>query len=350
MSALPSTIRASSIAAMLGLDPRRSPLALFHELRGIQFEPEDDGDDEIVDDPVLEGRMFEDAVANVVRRKFKLVVGEPDGAAREITDRCIIGHPDRVFMEPGEGSRFKAGILEVKNPFFVGEGWGDPGSDVVPRQHWVQTQVYQGLFVKLPGGPSADVAPHGYVAARLRGVQLYKVQRDDEVYEKLQQEAERFLHRVHENDPPTPRDEHDMRRRWLVDESKTVKVDAGFVANAKQLRDLNEQIRIATKAASDLKTLLLGTMQDAREAVWDSPDGPIVVATCGANRVFDVERFKAEQPDLAARFTKLDRTALKKHDQKLYDAFMRRPVDVAEQTRVLRLANTLASLDLGAAT
>lgn len=350
MSALPDTVRASSVAAMLGLDPSKSPLALFHELRGTGFVLDEPDSEDLDDDPILEGREFESAVANVVRKKFHLLINDPDDT-REMRDRHIVGHRDRIFTE-----HLQQGVLEIKNPFTATpDGYGEPGSDVVPRKHWIQTQTYQGLFKQFhaevaaanPDAVPVLVAPHGYLAARLRGgVELFQVGRDDEVYESIQVEVERFLHRVHQNDPPTPRDEQDMRRRWLVDETKSVVVDAGWVANAKQLKALNEQIRIAEKAASDIKTLMLGAVQDAKLVVFETAEGRrIEIGTVGANRVFDGHAFGAAHPDLLARFSKLDKSALKQADARLYNSFMRVPRDISEQTRVIRLGKALDGIE-----
>lgn len=353
MSALPTTIRASSVAAMLGLDPRKSPLSLFHELRGITgfADPEESeakdpsgvSDEDASDDPILEGRLFEDAVAQVVRRKFRLTVSDPE-ESRELRDRHLVGHRDRMFQEDG-----RDGVLEVKNPFVRSAEYGEPGTDQVPRRHWVQTQTYQGLHKRAASAwtPSPKIAPYGYLAARLYGVHLYRIDTDDEVYERIQEEAERFLHRVHSDDPPTPRDEQDMRRRWLVDDTKTAVVDAGWVANAKQLRALNAQIAEAEKAATALRTLLFGSIADAKFVSFETPaGGAIEVATCGANRMFDVEAFAKTHPDLAARFSKIDRTALREFDKRLYESFMKKCTDITKQTRVLRLSKALDSLVL----
>jgi hypothetical protein len=358
MSALPSTIRASSIAAMLGLDPRKSPLALFHELcgtTGFDDADEQDGDDEDapIDDPILEGRLFEDAVANVVRRKFKLMVEDPDDS-KELRDRHIVGHRDRIFTEDG-----RHGVLEIKNPFTpVADGYGDPGSDVVPRRHWCQTQTYQGLFRRFmaslpaPAGDPLLVADHSYLAARLRGgVELFKVGYDDEVYEAFQKEAERFLHRVHMGDPPTPRDEQDMRRRWMVDDTRTVIVGADVLAWMKQLKEVKAGLKAGKQAESELKTLIFGRVADAKFVSYrDGDEGPITsIATVGSDRRFDVAAFTVAHPDLAQRCQKLDKAAVKALDERLYDSFMRKPANIAEQKRVLRLQKTLDALQIPAA-
>ena len=352
MSSIPNFIRASSVAAMLGLDPRKSPLGLFHEMRGVHgfAEPEEsDGtaaggdDDDVGDDPILEGPLFEDAVAQVVRRKFKIVISDPE-ETRALRDRHIVGHRDRMFQEDG-----RDGVLEVKNPFVRSAEYGEPGTDQVPRRHWIQTQCYQGLHKRAAQlwTPAPKVAPYGYLAARLHGVQLYRIETDDEIYEQIQQECERFLHRVHSDDPPTPRDEQDMRRRWLVDDTKTATVDAGWVANAKQLKALNAQIAEAEKAAKAMRTMLFGAVGDAKFVSYVDEHGLAhEIATFGSDRMFDVEAFSAAHPDLLAKFSKLDKTALKAFDKRLYEAFMRKPTGIAEQKRVLRLGKALDTIVL----
>jgi hypothetical protein len=322
-----TTISASRVGAMLGVDPRKSPLALFHELRGDLPEQEDV-------EILREGREFEDAIGRVCSWKFGVKVIDTGGINLE--HGPLSGHPDRFFVQDNT-----IGVLEIKNALRTNDGtWGDTGTDLVPKHYWLQAQVYAHLYAECFGGrEGVDMTTADYVllAANMLhgGTRLYTIRRDAEVMAMIEKEAEDFLRRLRDNDPPTPRDEEDMRRRWLVDGEKQVVATSEVIAQCRTLAQLNKQIREAEKAASDLKTLILGYAQDAAKLVDESGN---VVATMGADRKFDADAFAAENPDLAAQFrTKLDTAALSKQARAVYERYMRKPATAQEQKRTIRI-------------
>lgn len=312
---------------MLGVSRRMSPLALFHKLRGDLPEVEDN-------ELLKEGRYFEDAIARIAAEKYGFRV---DFTRERLTAGPLTGEPDRFWEHEGF-----VGILEIKNTMFadVGEsGWGDPGTDVVPQDYWLQCQVYGHLFQQCrkpdawEGDETSEVVK---LAARLYGgTRLYEIKLDRDVIARIIAEAGDFLARVRENDPPSPRDEADMRMRWLVQKGKQVTATAEIAAHIKNLGELSAQIRVAEKAASDIKTLLLGFAQDA-DAILD--DQGNTLATLGANRMFDEAAFIAENPSLVPLCMRLSKEAVKKNaGQKVYDRYMRTPQSALEQTRTIRI-------------
>lgn len=324
---LPTTIRASQVGAMLGVSRRMSPLALFHKLRGDLPEVEDN-------ELLKEGRYFEDAIARIAAEKYGFRV---DFTKERLTAGPLTGEPDRFWSHEGF-----VGVLEIKNTMFadVGEsGWGDPGTDVVPQDYWLQCQVYGHLFKECrndtdwPGDDTSEIVK---LAARLySGTHLFEIRIDPDVVRRIISEAREFLARLHENNPPSPRDEADMRMRWLVQKGKPVEATAEIAAHIKNLGELSAQIRSAQKAASDIKTLLLGFAQDA-DSIVDAQGNTL--ATLGANRMFDEAAFVAENPELAAMCMQLSKDLVKKNaGQKVYERYMRTPQSALEQTRTIRI-------------
>lgn len=312
---------------MLGLSPHKSPLALFHELRGELPEQEDN-------EVLREGRYFEDAIAAIARDKFKLVVAAPSDSMIEMRDGPFIGHIDRTFLE---GGRF--GVLEIKQTFLGGGGqeWGESGSDVVPKHYWLQDLVYQGLLRATVKDAvlACPLADYGIVAARLHGgVQRFPIQWDAEVYAKLKSEAESFLARVRDNNPPDPKDEADMRRRWLVDDKKVVTGTPAVLGHIDALRELRKSLRDGEKAEKELVTLILGFAGDAG-AIAD--ENGQIRASLKADRKFDEAAFCAENPELVALFSRLDTTRLGKEQKVLYERYLRKPTNPVDQKRVVRL-------------
>lgn len=316
-------VSASRVGAMLGADPRKSPLALFHELRGELPEQEDA-------EPLREGRYFEDAIAAIARDKFKLVVGSPDKGLIEMRDGPLVGHIDRTFIEDG-----LFGVLEIKQTFLGGGGqeWGESGSDIVPRHYFLQSLTYQGLLRAC--SRRNDLANYGLVAARVTGgVQRFPIGWDAELYARIKAEAESFLVRVRENLPPDPKDEADMRRRWLVVDTKSVVGTPEVLAHIETLRELRKNIGAGEKARRDLSKMILGFAQDAG-AITDESGQVRAHLTC--DRAFDETAFVAAHPDVAARYQRLDSSRLSKEQRTLYESFMRKPERAVDQKRVIHI-------------
>lgn len=330
---LPTTISASRVGAMLGVDPRMSPLALYHSLRG-EIPQQDDAE------VLYEGRYFEDAIAKIATKKYSLQVDTD--VPQQMVCRALSGHADRFWNDGKE-----CGVLEIKNTLMGGsEGeWGDPGSDKVPLHYWFQCQVYGHLYqsYRRMGAidyPGMEVADFVYLAARLfAGTTLYKIRVDVAVIARVEEEAKRFIGRLHEGNPPDPRDEADMRMRWLAQEEAVAVGGQEQLAWVQELKRLSEARKQIEKSESELKTMLLGFAKEASKIVVPHPTTgqQVVIATLGADRQFDADRFMLEQPEIASRYLKLDATKLGKEQRKLYEQYMRKPETALEQKRTIRL-------------
>jgi predicted phage-related endonuclease len=312
-------VRASRVGAMLGFDPRCTPLALYHEMRG-SLPPVEDNE------VLKEGRYFEDAIGKIAAEKFGFTV--LDEGRDQMVDGALSGHVDRIFSEDG-----KVGVLEIKNTLFGGAGqeWGESESDNVPEHYYFQVMAYQGM---LRNSGFVSLADYAILAARLHGgTRKFVIRWDAEVYAKIQQEAAAFVQRVIEGNPPTPQDEADQRMRWLVTAKKAVEGNSDFVAWCKGVSERKAQIKQLESEVSELQTLILGYAQDAEEVRIDGQ----VIATLAANRKFNAQRFTIEQPELVAKFQTLDTSRLSKEARSIYESYMEKPTDPLKQTRIIRI-------------
>lgn len=320
------TISASRIGALLGVDPRKSPLTLYHELKG-EIAPIPDSE------VLMEGREFEEAIARIACKKYNLqkVTSQVEYHTKQIT-----GHADFVVKD-GSG---KLVILEIKNTRHgaAGDGqWGDAGTDVVPLHYWFQVQVYIWLLKQYEPEFSAD---YGLIAAHLRdGTTLYKIPYDAKVIEKIQIEVANFIQRLETDNPPDPKDEADMRLRWTVREDAVATGGSEQLEWCKKLRELGQQRRQIEAQESELKTLLLGFAKDCAKITVPHPTTgePVVIATLGSDRQFDAARFFQENPTMASMYMKLDTTRLGKEQRTLYEQYMSRPTSSVNQKRTIRI-------------
>jgi predicted phage-related endonuclease len=333
-----ATISASRVAAMIGCDPHLSRLGLYMQLRG-EMPP-------IEDNEILEeGREFEEAIARIAARKYSLAI-DPASNQRQLVHGPLSCHLDRLCLQHG-----RVGPLEVKHAVRSRSQWGEPGTDQVPLAYWVQVQVQVHLWRKCRRQdeyPGLESAADGLLAANLLpGTTLYRIPLDAEVIAGIEQQAEEFLARLREGNPPDPRDEADMRMRWLVQRGKTVEATEEQLAWARQLAEVSARRRQVVEECeaeeSRLKTLLLGFAKDAEQIVMRTPAGKVVtIVRLGADRRFDAAAFEAAHPEIAARFRKLDTTALGKQDRGLYESFLRPPESPADQRRTIRVADLSA--------
>lgn len=308
---------------MMGADPRFSPLTLYYEMRGeIAPEPPNEA--------MLEGRFFEDAIAQIAAKKhnLRLLPGLAIDAPAAV-DRALGGHPDRLFDQDGH-----IGILEVKHTFFGGsDEWGSSGSDSVPIRHLYQTVVYDGIH-RIQSAGKVEVADHSLVAARLTaGTKVFRIPHDHEMYEALQDRAAAFVSNVKQGIPPNPRDESDDRIYWLARRGKRITLNAEQVAWLHLLKQSGEARRNAEADEKSIKHMLWQVMGEATEAVGE--DGKLLFSL-GACREFDEDRFLAEQPELASKCMRLSRTAVKELSEETYNQYMEYPTNPLKQTRVFR--------------
>lgn len=336
----PTTISASRVPAVLGLDKRVSPLTLFLRLRGVIQERDLEHDE-----AVREGRFYERATAEIICAKYnmKLVDGFEQ---REMVSGCLSGHPDFLAID----ETGKLVILEVKNPFWSYSGgesdddWGEPGTDEVPRAYLIQSMVYCHLFRKwvgiaTAGGeftvyPDAEPADYAYVVVKLRGgVERYKVPYNPRVIAAVEAEVQEMLRRVRENDPPDARDEPDMRKRWIGDPKATTTLDARMLNTLAEIVKVKAQIKELEAHESALKMEVFGTLRENSTGTYND----VVVVTAKPSRGFNAERFWADNSAwaIANGYVTVDTTRLRNEQKALYEQFMEAKEAMGEQKRTL---------------
>ena len=332
------TVSNSRLASMLGLDPRRSPLSLYHSMRG---EIPDIQDNEAM----RQGRYYEHATAKLCcdDRGMQLL---SEGAQETVTEGRFSGHRDFAAID----EHGKLVTLEVKNLMFadVGEdGWGDPETDQVPTPYLIQEMGYihthkgkplvQDLegFAKLRRDlQGLRFADYGYIAARLRsGVHRFKIPHDPQIIAKLDEEMAKFLQNVKEGNAPTPQDEADARNRWAVKDNGYIEADATILEAMRNQVTIKRQIKELEKQATANNLLIICFAQDAERIEYKGQ----VVATLKANRSFDAKACLEAHPDLGSQYLKIDTTRLKDEQPTLYEMFKRRPENAVDQTRPVKL-------------
>lgn len=299
-------VSASEVAALMGLSPYESPLSLYHRKVGDLGEQPDT-------DAMSLGRYLESWVAGWFADRHPELHMEPGGLFASVDRPWQMATPDRLlyddvcrcdaatdpeivctclpaFEEP-------VSALECKTDASY-DGWGDDGSDDIPAHYRAQT-LWQMDVLDLPEVRVACLFLHS------RQVREYIIARDDQAerdLELMRHEAETFLHRVDQGEPP-PVDSHpatsDTLKALHQDlEDREVMVTAGF---ARRYASAVRRLREAEARKNGYDNKLRDKLGNARVAI--NPDGGKVATRSVFPRTsLDTKRLRAEQPNIYQQY------------------------------------------------
>lgn len=299
-------IGGSTAAACLNLDPFRSPLDAWHEIRGTGEQ-----DDDEVNEPAELGHVLEPALAAMFERREGKVLLTVKKRVMHPVYRFIGGDIDRIVQDENA-------LAEIKTTGSVGAvQWGKPELGEVPDRVRVQTQLYMGLSerdlcytVRLAGGwvLSYDVFPVDFSQSYF-----------EDLVERL---VQWWGKHIIMGEPPEPRSEHDARRLHDSAAPKTfVLITQEQLGLVGELNELESTVKKAEARKSQIELDLMKSLGDTGAM----GDGLGELVRWPDRRSFDAEKFAKEQPALFEQFseTKLDGTELRKKHAKLVEKYMK---------------------------
>jgi len=257
-----SGVGASEVAAILGVDERRGPLAVYANKVALTR----DEDEESEDDPRFWGRMFEEPVALWYAEKTGRVVTNPGTFAtrRHPSGLPLFATLDRDVFDPAREVD-AIGALECK----AVSVWGplDQWRHEVPLCYQIQLQVQLAVTGRAWGS----------IAAVLGGTKPvhFDFERNDKFIAAMLRAVAVFWERVERRDPPppdgTPETREAIHRLWPEDTGKTIVLPTETASLIVPL----ESAKAAEKQAKDeregLESQIKAAMQDATWALL--PDG-----------------------------------------------------------------------------
>lgn len=290
-----SGLGASETAAVLGLNPWRTPLDVWLEKTG----PEPEGDTEL-NEAALWGNRLEDPVAKeTVKRWPELgkLVPSP-GLMRHPEHPWMLATLDRLLAPRGKRGAAVTSALEVKTT-----------SDMNYRQNW-EDGVPPGLvLVQVQQQLAVSGLPFAYVACLYGGQKLaepYRVERDDRVIDQLITYAGGWWEKHIEGGvrpEPTFGDAGKMSSLYRADD----KADAVWMTT--DLQDTVGQYVHAKQQAKDwtdrVKALqfdLQNTMRQ-RTAIVDADGEAWITWKAQTSKRVDTKRLRAERPEIADEYT-----------------------------------------------
>lgn len=299
---------ASEVAAVLGLSDYATPLDVWLDKTSTA-----DPADEPPSEAALWGNRLERAIADEFRvrhsRRLGVKVLPTPGLLAHEHHPWMLATVDRVLVHRRDGS-FRC-PLEIKTAgTYAAKEWGDEP----PLKYRVQVQVQLAV----------TGADHGLIVPLFAGQKMpapWRVDRDDEAIAAIVEHAGAWWrqHVVGGVMPdPTARDVSTLAAVWPEADDTEAVLDDSLVDRLRLRARITRRIRDLEAARDRVDAAVKAAMGPAKKAT--TPDG-VVAATWSRYPVrrLDVDAFKADHPDLHARYLRETRgqrfTAKIKEDQ-----------------------------------
>lgn len=277
-------IGGSDAAAIMGMDPYKTPLAVYREKRG-EVEPPNLDDNEAVQSGIL--------LEPFIRQRYM------DRTGRKVHQvHQMLQHPKYPFMLANLDGQIvgERGLLECKTAGFwaskKSEDWGETSdenpTDLAPAKYMWQCLHY----IEVRGYDYADLA--AFIAGQ--HLRIYRIYRDDVLIARLIEAEMDMWRRIQEGDAPPPTTLDDVKGLYpnAVDRSIEASVEiAGMVGDIQfakaQIKEIDTQ----------LDTLEVQVKDFMGEADALTFGGETITTWRNTNKTsIDSKRLKTEKPDV----------------------------------------------------
>ena len=207
----------------------------------------------------------------------------------------MAAHVDRIIIN-------ESGIIEAKTTKASKEvEWGEPGTDEVPREYFIQGQhnmaVFDRLFCDYPvlfGG---------------QHLLIYTVKRDEAFIENMiRLEYDRVWQYVERGELPPPETAEEANRRWPLSHEGEVQADQYQIEAVQQLADLKARVKLAEEHEKTLELQIKLALGDNGDTLMAGTRKLCTWKTQSNNRV-DLDAMREAYPEIVAKFTPTDKTS-----------------------------------------
>lgn len=275
-------IGASDCAAVLGMNPWRTPYQVYLEKIGEVKVWSGNAQ-------MSWGLLMEPAIRQFYSDKTGRDVLLPDK---------ILFHSKYPFMLASlDGFTYDRRVVEIKTAR-SGKGWGEPGTNEIPDYYALQVQ-HQMIVTSFE---VADVI----VSIGGGSPELYEIPHDKELQEMIIEACAVFWQRVVEGNPPDAVSYADAVARYSRSQAEGAVVasqkEIDWIGAMKAVRDKKAELEAMEE---EIKGNLIITMGDAGSAIVDSEGKPMVTYKLGKGLTrFDAKAFEKDQPELYQQYLK----------------------------------------------
>ena len=309
-------IGGSDVAAVLGLNPYRTPLDVYMEKTG-ETKPAEPGQ------AAYFGTILEDIVAHefqkrtgmkVQRVNYTLADGE-GGWMRGNIDRAVINpqiakrvvvNTDKRAKETGRILSTNIGLECKTANTFMADLWGPSQEEEIvagkvvtdhkiPLYYETQIQWYMAVA-------NLDLF---YVAVLLGGsdFRIYEVKRDKDVIDALKAACRDFwFGRVKAGIKPDPVNASDVRKLYEREDGTMEEADNDVAADIGELRTIKERMKILKEEEKAVSSRLILAIAEKTGYTIDGAKA-VTYKAVTTNRI-DAARLKKEHPDIYEEFSK----------------------------------------------
>lgn len=229
----------SDAAAAIGLDPYKTPLALWMEKRDLV--PEFEGNWNTQRGTALEP-LIRQHYAETTGRVVKL-------------PRHLLQHPKHPFMLASIDGFTDCGRLQEYKTAGRMDGWGNPGTDEIPIKYLVQCQHNMAVT-------GLDVCDVG-ASIGLDEPVYYLVRADAQLQESIIQREAQFWEMVQSGEQPHMSSPEDALMRYPHAAPITLEATEELVSLVDRLRGLATERKQSYAEESGIKTQIMAEMQTA---------------------------------------------------------------------------------------
>ena len=272
-----SGIGGSDVAPILGLSRWKTPRDIWLSKIDTAVDIEDRPTLQQLIGTALEShvlRLYSEQTGRHVRRSHQLHVD-----------------PDYPMLIANLDARTAGRLVEIKTAR-NDDDWGDPGSDDVPQDYWLQVQHY----LQVTRVPVCDVAVL-FLNQSQPDVAVYEIPRSEQYAEVVAELVDWWDRHVEGKSEPAPTTSADCSRRWpRSNKAEAIATHEALIA-IEELRGLKAAMKAMEDRKDQLETVIKSTMGEA-ERLHQSGTVLATWKTQSTSRV-DTKRLRAEFPEAA---------------------------------------------------
>ena len=282
-----SGIGGSEAAAVLGYSKWATPLDVWAKKTGL----ETDSDSAVK----RRGRIREPQII----QEYANVTGKTIYKAENLK------HPDYDFINANfDGFIPGDRIIEAKTAQAFSRDWGEPGSEDVPIEYYLQCQHYMMVATALGMIPTEDPICDLFVTIGGEPIQIYTIHGLPELWAVMVDKYRDFWRLVETRAPPAPVNAADKLKTIGDSKPESKYARADIIAAVTELKCLTTSINRMEEKAAEIRANL--TVYAGHCDTILKPDGTTLY-TCRTSKgrvTLDAERLKAEMPEVYEQYTK----------------------------------------------
>lgn len=278
-------IGGSDAGIVCGFHSSKTPLELYYQKLGLHnFK---------FTDEVLEAMEWGNLIEPLVMEQY----GKKNGLKLKKPETSLV-HREYTWMRANVDfiCEDKPIIGEIKTAFFMGNDWGEDGTDSVPLGYLAQMAHNRIVAESHYGIPIEEVHMPVFNTNRIRKTFIY---RKNEANEANLIELERIFWKEHieKEIPVNPVTFHDVKLRYPVSNESISYVDDYHMELVKELQIMKSQTKGITSREEEIKTIL-GNYMGSSSYLSDENGSVLVSFKTQEKKIFNQKKFREDNPDL----------------------------------------------------